>query len=142
MGTVVLEAFDAIWNVAIATGPLAMTLLFNPTIKQLFPTQDTDFPALVADAPVATDTFVMFEEKLNVHWRPAVCALPESARLIGSATVPPGDAEPDPMDNETLCPNAVDSKPSKARKMKKLRTIRPTLKDIDQERVHHSRTFT
>src|SRR5579864_19978 len=103
MGTVVLEAFDAIWNVAIATGPLAMALLFNPTIKQLFPAQDTDFPALVADAPVATVTFVMFEEKLNVHSRPAGCAPPDGAKLIGSAIVPPGDPEPDPMDNETLC---------------------------------------
>jgi hypothetical protein len=129
-GIVVLEEFDAIWNVAIATGPLPMTLLFNPTIKQLFPTQDTDFPALAADAPGATVTVVMFEEKLKVHWRPAVCAPPESAKLIGSVTVPPGDPEPDPMDNETLCPNAID--PSKARKMKRLRTTRPTPEDIDR----------
>jgi hypothetical protein len=67
----VLEAFDAIWNVAIATGPLLMTLVFNPTIKQLFPTQDTDFAAFVADAPLATVRLVMFDERLNVHWTPA-----------------------------------------------------------------------
>jgi hypothetical protein len=49
-----------------------MTLLFNPKIRQLFPEQDTDLPALVADGPTTTVTPVMFGEELNVHWRPAV----------------------------------------------------------------------
>ena len=50
-----------------ATVPSAMMLLFKPKIKQLFPEQETDFPALVADAPATTVTPVMSEEKLKVH---------------------------------------------------------------------------
>ena len=71
MGIVRLDGFDAIWKVAVATDPSAMMLLFKPKIKQLFPEQETDFPAFVADAPAATVTPVMSEEKLNVHWSPA-----------------------------------------------------------------------
>ena len=62
-----LEGLAAIWNVATAAVPSAITLLLNPTIKQLFAEQETDFPALVADAPATTVTPVMSEEKLNDH---------------------------------------------------------------------------
>ena len=67
-----MDGFEAIWNVAVATIPSAMTLLFKPKIRQLFPEQETDLPALVADGPTTTVTPVMFGEELNVHWRPAV----------------------------------------------------------------------
>jgi hypothetical protein len=44
-----------------------MIVLLKPNIKQLFPEQETDFPALVADAPATTVTLVMSEEKPKVH---------------------------------------------------------------------------
>jgi hypothetical protein len=42
-----------------------------PATKQLFPEQEIDFPALVADAPATTVTPVISDEKLNVHCSPA-----------------------------------------------------------------------
>ena len=39
-----------------------MTVLLNPTIRQLFPAQDSDFPAAFAEVPAATVTPVMSEE--------------------------------------------------------------------------------
>ena len=62
-----LEGFAAIWNVADATVPSAITVLLMPATRQLFPEQDKDFPALVVDDPATTVTPVMSEEKLKVH---------------------------------------------------------------------------
>ena len=70
-GIVVVDEFEAIWNVAVATVPSAMMLPFRPKIRQVFPEQETDLPALVAEGPVATVTPVMSDEKLKVHCRPA-----------------------------------------------------------------------
>ena len=67
-----LEGFAAIWKVADATVPSAITVLLMPATRQLFPEQDRDFPALVVDAPATTVTPVISEEKLKVHWSPAV----------------------------------------------------------------------
>lgn len=47
---------------AVATGPSAMTVLLKPTIRQLFPEQESDFPAAVVDVPATTVTPVMSEE--------------------------------------------------------------------------------
>ena len=66
-----LDGLAAIWNVASATGPSAITVLLNPTIRQVFPEQDSDFPAFVADVPATTVTPVISEEKLKDHWSPA-----------------------------------------------------------------------
>jgi hypothetical protein len=56
-----LEGFAAIWNVADATVPSAITVLLKPATRQLFPEQDRDFPALVVDAPATTVTPVISE---------------------------------------------------------------------------------
>jgi hypothetical protein len=66
------EGLDAIWNVATATVPSAMTFEFKPKIKQVLPEQLTDLPALVAELPATTVTLVMSDEKLNENSRPAV----------------------------------------------------------------------
>jgi len=66
-----LDGLAAIWNVASATGPSAITVLLNPTIRQVFPEQDRDFPAFVADVPATTVTPVISEEKVKDHWSPA-----------------------------------------------------------------------
>ena len=66
-----LDGLAAIWNVASATGPSAITVLLNPTIRQVFPEQDSDFPAFVADVPATTVTPVISEEKVKDHWSPA-----------------------------------------------------------------------
>jgi hypothetical protein len=121
MGIGLLEGFPAIWNVATATVPSAIVLLLNPAMRQLFPKQETDFPAFVADVPATTVTPVISEEKLNDHWRAAVWAPPVDVKLIGRATVPPGVPDPDPMDSVTLCPKAIVCKPSRARVMSSLR---------------------
>ncbi len=97
-----LEGCGEIWKVATATWPSAITLLLNPTTRQLFPEQDSDFTAALVDVPAATETPVMPEEKLKVHWSPAVCAPPADVRLIGRTTVPPGVPAADPMDNVTF----------------------------------------
>jgi len=91
-----------IWKVAVATGPSGMTVLLNPTIRQLFPEQERDFPAAVVVALATTETEVMSEEKLKVHWRPEVCAPPADVRLMGRATVPPGVPVEEPTDNVTF----------------------------------------
>jgi hypothetical protein len=49
-----LEGFAAIWKVATATAPSAITVLLKPSTRQLFPEQERDFPALVVDAPATT----------------------------------------------------------------------------------------
>jgi hypothetical protein len=51
-----------IWKVAVATGPSAITVLLNPTIRHLFPEQERDFPAAVVEEPAVTVTPVMSEE--------------------------------------------------------------------------------
>jgi len=67
IGIGLLEGFPAIWNVAMATVPSAKELLLNPAMRQLFPEQEIDFPAFVADVPATTVTLVISEEKLNDH---------------------------------------------------------------------------
>jgi hypothetical protein len=57
-----LEGLAAIWKVAVATVPSAITVLLIPATRQLFPEQESDFPALVAAAPTATVTPVISEE--------------------------------------------------------------------------------
>ena len=53
------EALAAIWKVAVATTPFAMVELLKPKMMQLFPEQDTDFPAFVAEASATTVTPVI-----------------------------------------------------------------------------------
>jgi len=108
-----LEGWPEIWKVAVATVPSGITVLLNPTIRQLFPEQERDFPAAVVDALATTETRVMSEEKLKVHWRPEVCAPPADVRLIGRATVPPAVPVVDPRDRVTLWAKAVLCKPSR-----------------------------
>jgi hypothetical protein len=57
-----VEGFAAIWNVADATVPSAITVLLNPSIRQLFPEQERNLAALVVDAPATTVTPVISEE--------------------------------------------------------------------------------
>lgn len=95
--------------------PSAMMLLLNPTMRQLFPEHETDFPALVADAPATTVTPVISEEKLNDHCRLAVWAPPADVRVIGRAIVPPAVPDPDPTASVTLCPKAMTGRPRRAR---------------------------
>jgi hypothetical protein len=121
MGIGLLEGFAATWNVAIATMPSAITARLNPTMRQLFPEQETDFPAFVVDEPATTVTPVISEEKLKDHWSPTVWAPPLEVRLIGRATVPPDVPDPDPMDNVMLCANAIDCKISRVRVIRSLR---------------------
>jgi hypothetical protein len=90
-----------------------MTVLLNPTIRQVFPLQVRFFPAAVVDAVAATVTLVMSEEKLKVHWSPEVCAPPADVRLMGRTTVPPAVPVVDPIDKATLCPKATVCKPSR-----------------------------
>jgi len=117
-GIVVVDGLEAIWNVAVATVPSAMTLPFRPKIRQMLPEQETDLPAFVAEGPAATVTPVMSDEKLKVHWRPAVWAPPGDVILIGRETVPPVVPGPDPTDNVTLCAKAVIQEPSNVKRMK------------------------
>lgn len=72
MGIELVEGFAAIWNVADATVPSEITVLLKPATRQLFPEQESDFPALVVDAPAATVTLVISEEKLKLHCSPVV----------------------------------------------------------------------
>ena len=97
-----LEGWLEIWKVAVATGPSGITVLLNPTIRQLFPEQERDFPAAVVDAVATTETPVMSEEKLKVHWRPDVWAPPADVRLMGRTTVPPAVPVVDPSDRVTF----------------------------------------
>jgi hypothetical protein len=115
-----LEGFAAIWNVADATVPSAITVLLMPAARQLFPEQDSDFPALVVDAPATTVTPVMSEEKLKVHWSPAVWAPPLDASVMGTVTVPPAVPDPDPTDNTMLCPKAAVCNPSRIAVVRKI----------------------
>jgi hypothetical protein len=57
-----LDGCPEIWKVAVATGPSAITVLLKPTIRQLFPEQERDFPAAVVEEPAATETLVISEE--------------------------------------------------------------------------------
>ena len=62
MGIGLLDGFAAIWNVATATVPSAITVLLMPATRQLFPEQERDFWALVVDAPATTVTLVISAE--------------------------------------------------------------------------------
>ncbi len=121
MGMGLPEGLAAIWNVATATVPSAITLLLNPTRRQLFAEHEMDLPALVADGPATTVTPVISEEKLNDHWRLAGWAPPLDVRVIGRSTVPPGVPGPDPTDNVTLCPKARIGRPRRVRVLRNLR---------------------
>ncbi len=103
MGIGLLAGAAAIWNVAIATTPSAITLLLNPTIRQWFPEQERVFPAFVVDVPGTTVIPVMSGETAKDHSKPLACAPPADITLIGTATVPPAVADADPMDRVTLC---------------------------------------
>jgi hypothetical protein len=83
--------------------PSATTLLLNPKTRHLVPEQETDFCALVAAGPANTVTPLMSGEKLKFHWIPTIWAPPEDVKLIGTDTVAPGVAEPDPMESLALC---------------------------------------
>ena len=56
------EGFAAIWNVADATVPSAITVVLKPASIQEFPEQVRDFPALLVDAPATTVTLAISEE--------------------------------------------------------------------------------
>jgi len=58
---VLVEGFAAIWNVAVATVPFAIVLVFNPNARHMFPLQETDLPAADAALPVTTVTPVISE---------------------------------------------------------------------------------
>ena len=115
-----LEGWPEIWKVAVATGPSGITLLLKPTIRQLFPEQESDFPAAVVDAVAATDTTVTSEEKLKVHWSPEVCAPAADARVMGSTTALPAVPVVDPRDNVTLCAKAKLCKLSRTKVLRRI----------------------
>jgi hypothetical protein len=123
MGIELLEGLAAIWNVADATVPSAITVLLIPATRQLFPEQERDFPAAVVDAPAATVTFVMSEEKLKLHCSPVVWAPPIDATVIGTVTVPPAVPDPDPIDSTTLCPKAIVCNPNRITVVRKILRI-------------------
>lgn len=56
-----LEGAADMLKVAVATGPSAITVLFNPAIRQLFAEQERDFPAAVLEEPATTVKPVMSE---------------------------------------------------------------------------------
>jgi hypothetical protein len=58
----VVDGFDAIWKVAVATVPSAIAVLLKPRIRQLVAEQLTPLPALMADGPATTVTLVISEE--------------------------------------------------------------------------------
>jgi hypothetical protein len=58
---VLVEGFAAIWNVAVATAPFEIVLLFRPNTRHSFPLQETDLPAADAALPVTTVTPVISE---------------------------------------------------------------------------------
>ena len=62
MGMARVDGLEAIWKVAVATVPSAIAVLLKPKTKQLFAEHVTLFPALVADGPATTVTFVISEE--------------------------------------------------------------------------------
>jgi len=99
--------------------PSAITVLLKPATRQLFPEQESDFPALVLDAPATAVTPVMSEEYVKVHCSPAVWA-PLDARVIGTVTVPPGVPDADPRESTTLCPEAMVCNPSRITALRKM----------------------
>jgi hypothetical protein len=112
-----LEGCPEIWKVATATWPSAITLLLNPTIRQLFPEQESDFAAAFAEVPATTVTPVMSEEKLKVHWNPTTCAPPADVRPIGTAIMLPGVADADASERVTFWLRATAFDPIKPRKV-------------------------
>jgi len=63
IGIGLCEGLPAIWKVAEATVPSAITVVLIPATRQLFPEQEMDFPALVADVPATTVTPVISDEE-------------------------------------------------------------------------------
>lgn len=110
---------------ATATVPSAITVLLMPAARQLFPEQESDFPALVVEVPAITVTPVISEEKLKVHWSPVVCAPPADETVIGIATLPPGVPDPDPIESTTFCPVAIVCNPSRITALRRI--LRGTL---------------
>ena len=53
------EAVGESWNVAVATTPSAMGVVFTPKIRQAFPEQEKSFCAFVAAAPSTAVTPVI-----------------------------------------------------------------------------------
>ena len=62
-----VDGFDAIWKVAVATVPSAIAVLLKPRSRQLFPEHVMLLPALVADGPATTVTLVISEENAKDH---------------------------------------------------------------------------
>ena len=98
----VVDGEAAIWNVATATVPAEITVVFSPKTMHVVPLQETDLPAAVAELPPATVTRVISEEKLNDHCRAAGWAPPEVDKLSGSAIVLPAVLDPEPIDKLML----------------------------------------
>lgn len=98
-----------------------MTVALNPTMRHLVPEQERILPALVVDDPATTVTPVMSDEKLKDHSNPEVWAPPVDVRLIGTETLPPAAAVPDPMDNVMPWANASDDETSSVSVIKTLR---------------------
>jgi len=58
---IVPEALAESWNVAVATTPLLIGVVFTPKTRQAFPEQERSFEAFVAATPSTTVTPVMPE---------------------------------------------------------------------------------
>jgi hypothetical protein len=58
---IVPEALGESWNVAVATTPLLIAVVFTPKMMQVLPPQDRLFPAFVAAGPNTTVTPVIPE---------------------------------------------------------------------------------
>ncbi len=100
-----------------------MMVLFNPNTRQVVPEQDTDFWAAVAEPPATTVTPVISEEKLKDHCNPAGWAPPDELWPTPSVMVPPGTADPDPMERFMLWPTTVASMTRAANHTRCLDTI-------------------
>lgn len=61
--------------------------------------------------PRATVTPVISVEYVNNHWKPAACAPPEEAMVIGRTTEPPAAPAPEPSKRVTLWPIAIEVRP-------------------------------
>jgi hypothetical protein len=58
----VVDGFDAIWKVAVATVPSVIAVLLKPRSRQLFPKHVILLPALVAEGPATIVTPVISAE--------------------------------------------------------------------------------
>ena len=105
-GTLVSGAVEAMLNVAVATGPLVMRLLFTPyTMHTMDPTpleHDMLLPADVALDDAVTLTPETSEEGyVRVHCKMTGCAPPEVANDTFKLALPPRTALPEPNDSVT-----------------------------------------